>query len=157
MISETGMELFDPTPEHIGKSIKEVYSKNQSVLSLFEKTIKGKMGTAICYIGDTVDNNKPVKLLASYFRVSLRNTYWTILIFTPEKEVFATLSSFRNRLLILFTLVILAMTVYFYLTLKASTILKEEKKRKVLENILRESEKRFRIMFELSPVGNNSY
>ena len=154
MISETGMELFDPTPEHIGKSIKEIYSKNQSVLSLFEKTIKGKMGTAICYIGDTVDiHNKTVKLLASYFRVSLRNTYWTILIFTPEKEVFATLSSFRNRLLILFTLVILAMTVYFYLTLKASTILKEEKKRKVLENILRESEKRFRIMFELSPVG----
>ena len=67
MISETGMELFDPTPEHIGKSIKEVYSKNQSVLSLFEKTIKGKMGTAICYIGDTVDiHNKTVKLLASY-------------------------------------------------------------------------------------------
>jgi PAS domain S-box-containing protein len=154
MISETGMELFDPVPAHIGKLITEIYSDNQSVQNLFNKTLTEKKGTAICYFRDTVDvHNKTVKSFASYFRVSLRNTFWTILIFTPEKEVFAALASFRNRLLILFTLVILAMAVYFYLTLKASSILKEEKKRIALENILQESEKRFRTMFELSPVG----
>lgn len=154
MISETGMELFDPIPGHIGKSIKQTYSNNQSIQDLFDKTITEKKGTAICYFRDTVDvNNKTVKSYASFFRVSLENTFWTILIFTPEREVFATLASFRNRLLVLFTLVILAMAVYFYLALKAMTVLKEEKKRKALENILKESEKRFRIMFELSPVG----
>jgi PAS domain S-box-containing protein len=47
----------------------------------------------------------------------------------------------------------IVMGIYFYMTLKASNILKEEKKRKKVEDILRESEKRFRIMFELSPAG----
>jgi PAS domain S-box-containing protein len=154
MISKTGIELFDPVPGHAGKSIKETYKNDQSVLDLFDKTLIEKEGTTICYIKDTADvHEKRTKSFASYFRVPLGNTFWTIMIFTPEKEVFATLASFRNRLLILFSLVIFAMVVYFYLTLKASSILKEEKKRKALENILRESEKRFRIMFELSPVG----
>ena len=39
-----------------------------------------------------------VKTLAAFYRVPLGNTFWTILIFTPEKEVFAKLTSFRNRL-----------------------------------------------------------
>jgi PAS domain S-box-containing protein len=45
------------------------------------------------------------------------------------------------------------MGTYFYLSLKATNILQEEKKRKVVEKTLIESEKRFRVMFELSPVG----
>jgi PAS domain S-box-containing protein len=154
MISESGMELFDPIPGHIGNSIKEIYNNNQSVLNLFNKTLIENQGTAICFIKDTTDvHEKEIKSYASFTRVSLANTFWTILIITPEKEVFATLASFRNRLSILISMIILAMVVFFYLTFKASSILKEEKKRKVLENILRESEKRFRTMFELSPVG----
>ena len=83
----------------------------------------------------------------------LGNTFWTILIFTPEKEVFAKLTSFRNRLYILISLIIIVMITYFYLSFKASNILKEEKKRKAIEKTLIESEKRFRVMFELSPAG----
>lgn len=154
MISETGIELFDPIPDHIGKSIRETYSNNQSIQDLFDKTLTEKKGTTICYIKDTTDvHEETIKSFASYLRVSLGNTFWTILIFTPEREVFATLTSFRNRLVILFSLIIIVMAIYFYLTLKASSILKEEKERKALELILRESEKRFRIMFELSPAG----
>jgi hypothetical protein len=154
MISQTGVELFDPISDRIGISIKEIYKLNQSVLNLFDKTLTEEKGTTICSFKENAGlHNKTVKSYASYFRVPLGNTYWTILIFTPEREVFSTLASFRNRLIILFTLVLLAMVVYFYLTFKASAVLKEEKKRKALENILRESEKRFRIMFELSPVG----
>jgi PAS domain S-box-containing protein len=154
MISENGIELFDPIPGSIGKSIKETYNRNQSVLDLFDKTLIEKKGTTICYIKDTSTVHKsPIKSFASYFRVSLGNTFWTILIFTPENEVFATLASFRNRLLILFSLVIIVMGTYFYLSLKATNILQEEKKRKVVEKTLIESEKRFRVMFELSPVG----
>jgi PAS domain S-box-containing protein len=154
MISKTGIELFDPVPGHAGKSIKETYKNDQSVLDLFDKTLKEKEGTTICYIKDTTDvHEETIKSFASYLRVSLGNTFWTILIFTPEREVFATLTSFRNRLVILFSLIIIVMAIYFYLTLKASSILKEEKERKALELILRESEKRFRIMFELSPAG----
>jgi PAS domain S-box-containing protein len=50
-------------------------------------------------------------------------------------------------------LLVVIVSTYFHLTLKASNILKEEKKRKAVEKTLIESEKRFRVMFELSPAG----
>ena len=45
------------------------------------------------------------------------------------------------------------MAIYFYMAFKTSSIITEEKKRKAVENVLRESEKRFRIIFESSPSG----
>jgi PAS domain S-box-containing protein len=154
MISENGIELFDPIPGYTGKSVLETYKKNKSVLNLFNKSLIEKKGTTICYIKDTtVVHEKTTKSFAAYFRVSLGNTFWTILIFTPESEVFATLASFRNRLVILFSLVMLVIGTYFYFALKASNILTEEKKRRAVEKILRESENRFRTIFELSPAG----
>jgi PAS domain S-box-containing protein len=154
MISKNGIELFNPLTGHAGRSVKETYNKNQSIQDLYNKTLIEKKGTTICYTKDTADvHAETVKTFASYFRVSLGNTFWTILIFTPEKEVFATLASFRNRLLILATLIILVIGTYFYLALKASSVLKEENKRKAVEKTLIESEKRFRKMFELSPAG----
>jgi len=154
MISETGIELFDPTPDHSGRSIKEIYNNNQSVLDLFDKTVVEKKGTTICHIpSETGKKNDVTKTFTAFYRVMLDNTFWTIIIFTPENEVYASLTSFRNRLFFLFSLIVVVMVTYFYLSLKASNILKEEKKRKALEIILSESEKRFRIMFELSPAG----
>jgi PAS domain S-box-containing protein len=154
MISKNGIELFNPLTGHTGRSVKEIYNKNQSIQDLYNLTLKGKKGTTICYTKDTAYvNAETIKTFASYFRVSLGNTFWTILIFTPEREVFATLASFRNRLLILSTLIILVIGTYFYLALKASSVLKEENKRKAVEKTLIESEKRFRKMFELSPAG----
>jgi PAS domain S-box-containing protein len=154
MISEDGIELFNPVTGQTGKTAKEIYNGYPSVLKLIDRTVKEKEGTSICYIAGKSDKNKDVtKTNTAFYRVSLDNTFWTILIFTPEKEVFKTLSSFRNRLLLLFSLITIMLVVFFHLSFKASAILTEEKKRKALENILRESEKRFRVMFELSPAG----
>jgi PAS domain S-box-containing protein len=154
MISEDGIELFNPLPGHTGKSVNENYSNFSSVTGLAVRALKEKEGTSICYVASGKDNKNGLsKTLASFYRVSLGNTFWTIIIFTPEKEVFATLTSFRNRLFLLFALISVVMVVYFYLALKASSVLAEEKKRKALENILHESEARFRTIFELSPAG----
>jgi PAS domain S-box-containing protein len=147
LISEVGIELFDPLTSNTGESIKERYNSFPSVLELIDRTSNESEGTALCYISPTS------KTLTVFHRVPLGNTFWTILIFTPENEIFAKLDSFRNRLYILFILISIVMIIYFYLSFKASTILKEEKNRKALEKILRESEKRFRTMFELSPAG----
>jgi PAS domain S-box-containing protein len=154
MISEDGIILFNPVTGQTGKSVKEIYSTSPSLLELINKTQREKEDTSICYIALKSDEKKELsKSFLAFHRVSLANTFWTILIVTPEKEVFATLTSFRNRLSVLFCVIIMVMVVYFYLSLKARSIQKEEKKRKAIEDILHESEKRFRIIFELSPVG----
>ncbi len=154
LFSEEGFELFSPIPGSTGKSVRETYGKYPSVLSLFDRTLKESEGTSICYIAASAKSKEKLsKTFAAFYRVSLSNTFWTILILTPEKEVFATLASFRNRLFILFGMIIIVIITYFFLALKALAVLSEEKKRKAVENILHESEKRFRTMFELSPAG----
>lgn len=150
MISKSGIELFNPTNDQSGKNVKEVYGDNASVLSLINKTNADSAGTAICYKNDSETD---INILAAFYRIPLGNTFWTIIIFTPEREVYARLTSYRNRLYILISLIIIVMSIYYFLSLKASNVLKEEKKRKAIEKILIESEKRFRVMFELSPAG----
>ncbi len=154
MISESGIELYSPSINETGQNAKGVFNSQPSVLDLIKRTSKDSAGTAICYLKNDVTSKKAdLKALAAFYRVTLGNTFWTILIFTPEKEVFAKLTSFRNRLYTLILLIIIVVSTYFYLTLKASNILKEEKRRKAVEKTLIESEKRFRVMFELSPAG----
>ena len=154
MISEGGIELFDPSQEISGKSAKEIYKNSPTVLDLLAKASGASIGTSVCYPDPTRKRETEYsKILSAFYRVSLGNTFWTILIFTPEKEVYAKLTSFRNRLYILISLIIAVMVTYFYLSFKASNILKEEKKRKAIEKTLLESDKRFRVMFELSPTG----
>lgn len=154
MFSEVGIELFSPFDNQTGKSVKEIFKNQPSVLELIEKTSKETEGTLLCYMAPEKMEEKGVsRTLSSFYRVSLGNTFWTIVLFTPEKEVYAKLTSFRNRLYILIVLIIGVMITYFYLSFKASNILKEEKKRKAIEKTLTESEKRFRVMFELSPAG----
>jgi PAS domain S-box-containing protein len=154
MMSEGGIELFNPSEDLSDKSVKEIYKNSPSVMELIEKTYRVPVGTGVCYPDPTRKGESEYsKTLSAFYRVSLGNTFWTILIFTPEKEVYAKLTSYRNRLYILISLIILVMSTYFYLSFKASNILKEEKRRKAIEKTLIESEKRFRIMFELSPAG----
>jgi PAS domain S-box-containing protein len=154
MISEGGIELFNPSENLTGKSATEIYKNAPSVLELITKASGASIGTFVCYPDPTrKEEQEYSKTLSVFYRVSLGNTFWTIIIFTPEKEVYAKLTSFRNRLYILIFLIFAVMATYFYLSFKASNILKEEKKRKAIEKTLTESEKRFRVMFELSPTG----
>ncbi len=154
MISKDGIELSDPQNNQSGKYAKDIYRSNPSVLDLIDKSLAESEGTSICYLKPLDNKTKDLsKTLVAFYRVSLDNTFWSIIIFTPEKEVLAKLISFRNRLYILFSLSIIFLAIYFYLSLKATTIMKEEKKRNDLISILHESEKRFRIIFELSPAG----
>jgi PAS domain S-box-containing protein len=154
MISEIGIELFNPFENQSGKSINDIYNEAQSVLKLRDLTRTKTEGTLTCDLSTAGNNQKSaVKTLAAFYRVPLGNTFWTILIFTPEEEIYSKLTSFRNRLYLLILLIIIVMSTYFYLSIKASNVLKEEKKRKAAEKNLMESEKRFRVMFELSPAG----
>lgn len=154
LISEDGTGLYNPLIKQSGKCFKDLYKESPSVLDVLNRTSTESQGTSICYVLPPVSDNKEfTKTLISFYRVPLINTFWTILIFSPEKEVFGKLTSFRNRLYILFFLIIIVMIFYFYFTFKANVIVKEEKKRNSIEKILRESEIRFRTMFELSPVG----
>jgi len=154
LVNESGIKLFDPFGIYTGRSVNETFKNYPSVLDLYDKTLKNTEGSATCFIPDPGKaNGEELKVLSAFYRISFGNTFWTIIIFSPEEEIYAKLTSFRNRLYILILLVIIVISVYFYLSFKASNVLREETRRKAIEKTLIESEKRFRVMFELSPAG----
>ena len=83
-----------------------------------------------------------------FYRTPLGNTYWTILISYHEKDVYTELTRLRNRLLLISSLLLLAVSSFFYSLAKVRNVLREEAKRKKVEKILHESEEKFRKIFE---------
>ena len=119
MMSRDGIELFNPSDNVTGKSVKEVFINSPLVLKLIDETLIKTEGTASFQVTSTKNGeNKYSKTLSAFYRVPLGNTFWTIIIFTPETEVLAKLTSFRNRLYVLISLILIVMVTYFYLSLK---------------------------------------
>ena len=128
VISEKGFELFNPVTGQSGGSIKETYGKVPSVLDLIDKTSKEKEGITTCFIPSRLDNfNDLTKTLTAFYRVPLENTFWTIIIFTPEKEVYAILTSSRYRLYIFISLILIVTAAFFFMIIKASSRIKERR------------------------------
>lgn len=154
MMNEDGIELFNQVSGNTGRSVREIYQKSPSVLKLIESALVNPEGTSYCtLVKDSGNREELSEIYSCYYRINLGNTFWAIIIFTPEKEVFGTLTIFRNRLFILFFLIIIVIIAYTYFSFRANSIHEEEKKKNAVENILIESEKRLRTMFELSPAG----
>jgi hypothetical protein len=128
VISQEGVELFNPVTGQTGRSIKEMYGKVPSVLDLIDKTSKEKEGITKCLLPSNADNlNDLTKTLTAFYRVPLENTFWTIIISTPEKEVYATLTSSRYRLYIFITLIIIVTAAFIYMIIKTSSRIKERR------------------------------
>jgi PAS domain S-box-containing protein len=166
VISEEGVELYCPVPGHIGKSIFETFGKFPSVISMAKKMIQGNQGiTTYSYNKRRSEHIEEVTKHAVYFPIQLDNTFWSIVVSTPEKEVLSTMIGFRNRLIMIIALLMAVAAFLSYYVLQTRTLLKEEKNRRLTEKALLESEKKYRTIldeiedgyFEVDIKGNLTF
>lgn len=149
VISKNGIEIFCPIPGHVGKTVKENARDYIGLLALAEKMQEGKSG-----VGQYRDNSNPGyssnKFIrhAAYYPINLGNTFWSVVVATPENEVLATMKGFRNKWLLIAIFIGLAIIAYWYLALRSWKILKEEEKRKYTDLALRKSEEKYRELAE---------
>jgi PAS domain S-box-containing protein len=155
MLSEKGIELYCQTEEHLGKPYIENAHHDVKAIELFEKIKQKNSGTSETTHQEIVVNKKHWfnRQFITFNRAQIGNTYWTILISSNEKDIYSALTRLRNRLILVFLLLFVTISYYFYSITKVSNLLKEEQKRKMAENTLRESEERFRTIFNESPIG----
>jgi len=146
VISQKGVVLYSPVSGHAGKSVIDLHHKSASFVSMIRKMLNQKTGTA------TYTDNKRTKH-AAYYPIQLGDTFWSIAVATPEKEVLATMTGFKNRFSLIAILFALIVSVFAYYIIRASTIVKEEKKRKQTEEALRKSEEKITRLKKMESLG----
>ena len=149
VISRDGTELFCPVPGHEGHSVLENCKNFPSILTMVEDMLKGHGGVTTYTFdkigGRTVD---AVKKHAVYMPITIGNTFWSIVVATSEDEVLSSLEGFRNKLIVIISILLLGGALFSCYGLKASFIIREEEKRRHTEEELRASEERYRTIVE---------
>ncbi|MDQ1238049.1 MAG: two-component system, cell cycle sensor histidine kinase and response regulator CckA [Thermodesulfobacteriota bacterium] len=153
VVSRDGTQLYSPFQGFTGKSVYENYKDFPSIMSMVEDMLRGRQGIAT-YTFDKIGQQTvaPVRLHAVYLPINIGATFWSIAVVSSETEVLSTLSSFRNRLILVIGVIFIGGMFFSIVGAKAWFVLAEEEKRKQIEKELRSSEQRYRQLFEHNPA-----
>jgi C4-dicarboxylate-specific signal transduction histidine kinase len=116
VISQAGTVLYTPVPDLTGKSIWETSKDNPSSASLVSAMLQGREGTAE-YTSQRIGDRhvSPTRKYAVFLPVRLGNTFWSICVASSERDVFADLTTFRNKLAV-------TMSIFFFVGAALSTL-----------------------------------
>lgn len=159
LLSENGIEIYCPVQGHTGKSFLDITKHDAQGIDLLRRIKTDSNGTTRSIHQESIVDSKTTfkeKYLV-YYRTPLGNTYWTIIISYHEEDIYNALRRLQNRLILIFSVLFAIIAYYFYSLVKVQNLIKEEKKRKTAEKTLRESEEKFRKIFDESPIGIGLY
>jgi len=151
-ISQNGVVLYSPYPGQVGKSVFEIFNYSPTFTAMAQEAMKGSKGiTAYTVSGDPVQQLSSRKFQAIYLPVTIGDTSWSVIVSTPEQEILGTIQGFRNTLIIISAILIIALLYFAYYLARARGIVKEEERRSKAEEALRESEEFNRNLVENLP------
>ncbi len=154
VLNKSGQELYCPVPGHIGVSVYETSGRFPSVIAMAEEMMKGKAGTTT-YDYDYIADKETKKILkhAVYMPIRIGDTFWSIVVATPEDEALAAMKGFRDRWFAIVGLLVTGLLVFVFYTVKSWAVLKEAHRRMEAEEASLESEARYRSIFENAVEG----
>ena len=138
LLSENGIEIYCPIKGHTGKWFLDITRNDPTAVGFMAKIRKESSGMARSIHREEVIDGLPgfaLKYMV-FSRTALGNTYWTIIISYHEEDIYLALSKLRNRLILIFSLLMVIVLYYFYSLSKVRTVLKEETRRKKAEKEL---------------------
>ncbi|WP_371823813.1 ATP-binding protein [Lentimicrobium sp. L6] len=151
LLSKDLIEIYCPYKEHLGRSYLENCNFEDEAIKFSKVIKKDSSGTIISHHQQVLLKEEEVqKKHMVFYRTPIGNTYWTIIISYEEEDIYSELHQLRNRLILIFSVLFLFILYFFYSSSKIRAFLKEERKRKLAEKILRESEEKYRTMIETS-------
>jgi len=147
VISKEGIEISCPVPGHPGNSIYKTSGKFPTVISMAEKMMHGESGTAV-YKYDAIKDKriKTITKHAAFTPVKLLNTWWSIVVATPEDDILSTLIGFRNTVLIIIFVFVLISGLIVFFAARYLRLTGEVENRKIIEKALRDSGEDLRII-----------
>jgi two-component system, cell cycle sensor histidine kinase and response regulator CckA len=153
IVSKKGIEISSPFTDHVGKNALENYNDFPEVVSMINEMMLGKNGFTTYHFNHAISSSsKNTFWHACYTPVLFGNTFWTVVVSTPEDEMLISLESLRNKLFMMTIGLIIFYLVSIYLLVKQKIVISEHKKRATVLEALRESEIRYRTLFKQNPV-----
>ncbi len=155
LLSENGTEIYCPIKDHEGKSYLYNTKFNKASEIFLNKIKTHNYGTTKSVHQGVVKKGKlifPDRYIV-FYRSVLANTYWTIVISFQEEDVYLSLKELRNRLILVFSLLFLIITYYFYSITRVRRFFKEVTKRKHTERTLFERDNKFRAIIKTAMHG----
>ncbi|MFA7227431.1 MAG: ATP-binding protein [Melioribacteraceae bacterium] len=148
-ISQNGVVIYSPYSKYNNKNAFDLFEKSPSILSMLKKAANGETGSGLYTWHDpNGKSSDDEEVFVSYYPVKVADRFWAIIVTAPEGEVISTMRVFMNKWVIIVLLLILGSSAYLYYIIKARAVLKEEIKRKKAEEALRQSEQKFKTLFQ---------
>jgi PAS domain S-box-containing protein len=149
VVSRDGTELSCPIPGHVGNSVFDNCREFPDILAMAGRMIQGEQGVTT-YMFDRIRGGAAGKTTkhAVFMPIRLGDNFWSIVVATPEEEVISAFSGFRDRLLLIAIFFIIIIGFFLYLLIKTRIVVKEAERIQKTEKALRESEEKYRNLFE---------
>jgi PAS domain S-box-containing protein len=149
VVSANGIEISSPYPDHIGQNVFELYKGFPDMISMIDSMLQQKQGvTTYHYNRLRGKSNENVLKHAVYLPIPLENSFWSIVVATPEDEVIAALSGIRNKLLYTTLFLLLILFISLYIIIRYKIIIVEQRKRESISAALLESEQKYKELIE---------
>ncbi|MCX6120156.1 MAG: ATP-binding protein [Ignavibacteriales bacterium] len=149
VISEKGIEISSPFPDHIGRNVYDTYKGFPEIISMVDEMLKGNEGVT-AYLDHRVRDTSDERVLkhAVYMSIPFGNTFWSIVVATPDEEALASLSGFRSNLFLITIALLMICVICMYLIVRFQVISGEQRKREVVLTALQESERQISLIYD---------
>jgi signal transduction histidine kinase len=157
VINQAGTVLYTPVPGVTGRSIWDVNKDNPSAGPLVSAMLQGREGTAE-YTSQRIGDRhvSPTRKYAVFVPVHLGNTVWSICVASSEQDVFADLTTFRNKLAVTMGLFFVVGVALSTLGARAWLIAKEREKNARAELEIAEQRNQLTHLSRVSMLGELS-
>ncbi len=148
-ISQKGIVIYSPFQEQNNQNVFSLFASSPTLISILNKAVKGESGSEL-YTWTNPGSPKSAtgNICVVYYPVKIADRFWSIIVTTPEVEALSTMKEFITKWMIIVFLLIMGSSFYLYYIIKVRAILKEEIKRKKAEEALRQSEQKFKTLFQ---------
>ncbi len=158
VISKKAVEITSPNPAHIGENVYYLYKNYHELISMINEMLKGKAGVTTYHYKDSLSRSrKSVLMHAVYVPVRFGDTFWSLAIATPENEILSSLTGLKTKLLLITIGLLLLYVTSIYFIVRSKIILREQRRRESVMESLRESESRYKALFEQNPAPTLIY
>jgi PAS domain S-box-containing protein len=153
MLSAEGIELYCPVPGHIGKSVRETTDGFPDLQRVVEDMLAGQEGSSTYTYNMDGKERRMTRRIVYYLPVPINETFWPLAIAYTEENITASLSSFSTNLLLIIGVMFVGGVFISYFGIKAWLVVRESAVRAKADEQLRESEERYRNLYNNAAIG----